>query len=269
MKTMKRLREFCHGLALSVGFLPAIWSGVAQANLSGAQMGTYTSTPILTVESVPPLVMLAMSMDHQYFIKAYNDYTDLDSDGDVERTYLDSFEYYGYFHSDLCYSYDGTNKRFKPKGLVDNPRESDSDTSYDHYCTTSGASATTEAWSGNFLNWATMTRMDIVRKILYGGMRYFGSGPSDNESPSLTVLERANLPGDAHSFAKYYNGADLAKLTPHDTVRTDTTNGGDNDAIDDTNEGITLCNITYATAGSSQTLTAPPVMRVAQGYYSL
>ncbi|MGM9139699.1 hypothetical protein ACTFGH_03255, partial [Campylobacter jejuni] len=27
-------------------------------------------------------------------------------------------------------------------------------------------------WSGNFLNWATMTRMDILRKVLYGGKRY-------------------------------------------------------------------------------------------------
>lgn len=262
MKTIKRIREFCHGLALSIGFVPALWSGVAQANLSGAEMGTFTSTPILTVESVPPLVMLAMSMDHQYFIKAYNDYTDLDGDGDVERTYFDTFEYYGYFHSDLCYTYDSTTKRFKPAGLVDNPRDSDSDTTYDHYCTTTGDNATTEAWSGNFLNWATMTRMDVVRKILFGGYR-------STDTASVTVLERANLPGDAHSFAKYYNGADLAKLTPHDSVKIDTANGGDNDGIDDANEGITMCNITYATAGSSQTLTAPPVMRVAQGNYSL
>ena len=36
-----------------------------------------------------------------------------------------------------------------------------------HYCDgTLG-----DAWSGNFLNWATMTRIDIVRKILYGGRR--------------------------------------------------------------------------------------------------
>lgn len=262
MKLTNRIREFCSGLALSVGFLPALWSGMAQANLSGAEMGTYTSTPILTVESVPPLVMLAMSMDHQYFIKAYNDYTDLDKDGTVERTYLDSFEYYGYFHSDLCYSYDSTDLRFKPVGLVDTPRESESDTTYDHYCTRTGTGATDTAWSGNFLNWATMTRMDVVRKILYGGAR-------STDTATLTVLERANLPGDAHSFAKYYNGADLAKLTPYDTTRTDSANGGDGDGIDDTNEGVTMCNITYATGGSSHSLTAPPMMRVAAGNFSL
>ena len=260
MKMFNGIRKFCHGLTLSVGFLPAIWSATAQANLSGADMGTFTATPILTVESVPPLVMLAMSMDHQYFIKAYNDYTDLDKNGSVERTYLDSFEYYGYFHSDVCYTYSSTDLRFKPAGLVDNPRDGESDTSYDHYCTGDGTAA---AWSGNFLNWATMTRMDIVRKILYGGYR-------STDTAALTVLERAYLPGDAHSFAKYYDGADLAKLTPHDTVRTDTSNGGDNDGIDDTNEGITICNTTHAgTAGSSQSVTTPPMMRVAAGNYAL
>lgn len=260
MNMLKSLREFCHGLALSVGFLPAIWSGVAQANLSGADMGTFTSTPILTVESVAPLVTLAMSMDHQYFIKAYNDYTDLNGDGDVERTYFDAFEYYGYFHSDMCYAYDSGDLRFKPVGLVDNPKENEADTSYDHYCTATGTAA---AWSGNFLNWATMTRMDIVRKILYGGLR-------STDTATLTVLERAYLPGDAHSFAKYYNGADLAELTPHDTVRTDTTNDGDNDGIDDTNEGITICSTTHAgNSGSSQSVTTPPMMRVASGNRAL
>ncbi|HMM76988.1 MAG TPA: PilC/PilY family type IV pilus protein [Gammaproteobacteria bacterium] len=262
MKTMKRLREFCHGLALSVGFLPAIWSGVAQANLSGAEMGTFTATPILTVESVPPLVMLAMSMDHQYFIKAYNDYTDLNKDGVAERTYLDSFEYYGYFHSDLCYKYSSGDQRFKPVGKVDDPRVDDADTVYNHYCTSTEGGGTADAWSGNFLNWATMTRMDIVRKILYGGYR-------STDTATTTVLERANLPGDAHSFAKYYNGADLAKLTPHDLVRTDTANGGDVDSVDDDDEGITICNTTYATAGSSHSITAPPIMRVAKGNFSL
>ncbi|MGE3775285.1 MAG: hypothetical protein AB7I32_20345, partial [Gammaproteobacteria bacterium] len=207
-------------------------------------------------------VLLLLPRDHQLFIEAYGDYTDLDGDGEVERSYRDSVEYGGYFHSDLCYAYDGATRRFEPQGLVDDPRESDGDTSYDHYCTTAGANGTSAAWSGNFLNWATTTRIDIVRKSLYGGYR-------STDTATMTVLERAHLPGDAHSFAKYYNGADLAKLTPHDAIRTDTANGGDADGIDDANEGITMCNTTYATAGSSQTLTAPPVMRVAQGNYSL
>ena len=62
-------------------------------------------------------------------------------------------------------------------------------------------------WSGNFLNWAAMTRMDTLRKLLYGGLR-------SADSAAQTVLERDYLPTDAHAFAKYYNGADISRLTP-------------------------------------------------------
>ncbi len=59
-------------------------------------------------------------------------------------------------------------------------------------------------WSGNFLNWATMTRMDAIRKVLYGGYR-------STDTATKTVLERTFLPTDAHSFVKYYNEADIAQ----------------------------------------------------------
>ena len=61
-------------------------------------------------------------------------------------------------------------------------------------------------WSGNLLNWATTTRADLVRKALYGGKRVL-------DTAAATVLERAHLPGDAHSFARYLpGGAELASF---------------------------------------------------------
>ncbi len=245
-QTLVRCREFAHGLLLSFGFLPAVWSGTAAANLSGAAMADYTSTPIATVESVTPLVMLTMSMDHQYWFKAYNDYTDLDNDGVVERTYDDTFEYYGYFHAERCYTFDDGTKTFSAAGVATGTNS--------HHCTGS----LDGAWSGNFLNWATMTRMDVVRKILYGGYR-------STDTSTATVLQRTHLPGDAHSFAKYYNGADIKDLTPFNSVRTDTTDGGDSDGFDDVSEGMTICNTTYQSSGSSQGATALPMMRVVSG----
>ncbi len=240
------------GLALSLAFLPAVWSGTAAAaNLSNRNMVDFAAQPLLTVQSVPPLVMLVMSMDHQYFQKAYNDYTDLNNDGTVDRSYTDTIEYYGYFHSERCYEYSDTGKLFVPKATATGTNK--------HYCT--GASST--YWSGNFLNWATMTRMDIVRKVLYGGQR-------STDSATETSLVRANLPHDAHSFAKYYNGGDIASLTPYDTVKSDTTNGGNSDGYDDAAEGITLCNTSRGSSSdSSQGTTAPPLMRVVKGNFSL
>jgi type IV pilus assembly protein PilY1 len=244
-----RLVRVVHGLALSLAFLPAVMSlDVRAAQLSGAIMANYTASPISAIAQITPLVMLSMSRDHQYFFKAYNDFSDVDGDGVTETTYDDTFEYYGYFHSRLCYEYDDTDQRFEPTGTTDAGDNQ-------HYCLDGQA----DRFSGNFLNWATMTRMDIVRKLLYGGTRSTDDGSS-------TVLERAHLPTDAHSFTKYYNLPDLEKLTPFNSRRTDTTNGGNNNGYDDADEGITICNTSFdGTNAISQNSTALPTMRVVFG----
>jgi len=254
------LRAFSIGLMLSAAMLPALWSADLRAvSLSGADMIDYTAYPVTTLENVTPQVMLTMSRDHQYFYKAYNDYTDLDDDGEVDSTYKNSFEYYGYFDPNKCYTYEsvdpvpdglGAYNAFVPKAF-----------GVDHYC-----DAVDGDWSGNFLNWASMTRMDIVRKITHGGLRR-------SDTPTQTVLERAHLPTDAHAFAKYYNGDDLGKLTPFSGIKTNTTNGGNPDVVDAADEGLTICNTTRpGTVNNSQTVTSetnPPQLRVAKGNFAL
>lgn len=251
----KHLQSMTLGCALSVAFVPALWStSVFAVNLSGADVLDYTSYPVTTIENVTPMVMLTMARDHQYSIVAYNDYTDLNNDGtisDAETSYDNSFEYYGYFDPNKCYDYQnsassGINEEFVPTAFAVN-----------HYCDT-----VTGDWSGNFLNWASMTRMDIIRKIIYGGRRIVDTG-------TRTVLQRHYLPTDGHSFAKYYNGADISRLTPF-SVRTDTTGGGDADGFDDRDEGITICN-TSDDNGASRSHEAVniPLMRIAEGNFSL
>jgi len=200
----------------------------------------YRAVPPLLAESATPMVMLAMSNDHQLFYKAYTDFDDLDDDGFADTTYKNSLEYVGYFDSYKCYVYNTTSNLFEPVSVTQ-----------DKYC---NAAAGTQ-WSGNFLNWATMTRIDEVRKVLYGGYRSTDTG-------SETVLERSFLPNDAHSFAKYYNGADLAKLTPFNKVTTGLSNTKDT--------GITICNTTRQSGEVlSQNSTQPPLARVVAGNYSL
>lgn len=173
------------GLLLILFLLFLLVANPKSANAEPSQI------PLFVTESATPLVMLNASRDHQLSYKAYNDFSDLTGDGVPETTYNDTVDYYGYFDSSKCYNYNTSSNRFVPHSLTTGPNN--------HYC--SGQ------WSGNFLNWATMTRMDVVRKILYGGMRSTDTG-------ALTVLERHYLPTDAHSFAKYYNGSDIDKLTP-------------------------------------------------------
>jgi type IV pilus assembly protein PilY1 len=202
---------------------------------------TYTAIQAIppNIQSTPakPLVMINLSRDHQLFYRAYNEFSDYDGDGAPDGTYLHTVRYSGYFDTTKCYTYNNTDKVFSPSGLA------------------SGANKLcTGKWHGNFLNWATMTRIDVLRKVLYGGSRSTDTG-------TATVLERAALPMDAHSFAKYYDqGASatsdrplIKDITPY-TTETE----------------ISLCSTTWGgNTAVSHTVNEPPLMRVAKGNFAL
>lgn len=214
---MKFIRTLL-AIGISFGLVPA-----ASAALTLAQ------TPLF-LASTEPRVMLVASRDHQLSIKAYTDYSDLDGDGVLDTTYKDSFAYYGYFDSNKCYSY--SSSLFSPSGAV---------TSGTHQC---GGTA----WSGNFLNWASMTRMDILRKTFFGGYR-------STDTTSSTILERHFLPYDVHAFVKVY-----APSGSMPTIQSLTGISGQT--------SISLCNVSNS---SSATLTGlmttlpDPLIRVAAG----
>lgn len=222
----------------------------------------YRALPAVLSGTGTPIVMLAMSQDHQLFYKAYTDWDDLDNDAlsQPETTYEHSVEYYGYFDSDKCYVYDDADGVFRPDAITT-----------DRYCSGSNQ------WAGNFLNWGTTARIDAVRKILYGGSRVAQRSNGEwvlehqwpdavSALPTTTVLERTYLPNDAHSFAKYYAGRDLgggvnelSRLTPFSPPLTGSAS----------QVGITLCNTTRDTSGFSQNSNAPPRIAVARGNHSL
>lgn len=185
---------------MALAWQPMLLSLPAQAAFSPPLIQLYDS-PFLVGERVPPQVMLAITKDQQLFKKAYDDFSDLDGDGLIDTTYKHSVDYYGYFDPKKCYSYSDDSKRFEPASVSESK-----------YCN--------GQWSGNFLNWATMSRMDALRKVLYGGLRSptrssgDGNGVADGDTGNSTVLERAYLPNDSHAYVKYYSGADTNQLTP-------------------------------------------------------
>jgi type IV pilus assembly protein PilY1 len=188
------------------GFLLATLAGLSC--VSHAAM-IIPNGPLYVGAAVAPTVMLDITKDQNLYLKAYNDYSDLDADGVVETTYKHTITYYGYFDSYKCYDYNTTNARFEPVASS--------------YTETAGTPPVPNKpadcsgkWHGNFLNWTSMTRMDAVRKLLYGGYRSTdGAGGS-----GITVLERAFVSTDAHAWAKYYN-PDIAKAL--DLTTTDAT----------------------------------------------
>ncbi|WP_319408634.1 PilC/PilY family type IV pilus protein [uncultured Desulfosarcina sp.] len=171
---------------------------VAVANATPPVAVDYEAYPPFLAASVPPLVMLVMGRNHKLYYEAYNDASDLDGDGTLDITYKpDDIDYYGYFDSFKYYVYDTTDKRFEPVGITADKKVPAGVNLY---------------WSGDFLNYLTMSRMDAVRKVLYGGMR-------STDSTTETVLERAYIPQDAHSWGKEYtsvahDGYDIRDYTP-------------------------------------------------------
>ena len=157
-------------------------------------------------QEAPPLNMLVMGKDHKIYYEAYNDASDLDGDGILDVGYRGfelknpaptdgssrfKIDYYGYFNSYACYSWQ--TDRFVPVAAAPNK-------------TCSGS------WSGDFLNYLTMSRMDALRRVLYGGWRQV-------DTQDETILQGAFFPQDAHSWGKEYqsierDGYDIRDYAP-------------------------------------------------------
>src|SRR5262249_4505352 len=104
-------------------------------------------------------------------------------------------------------------------------------------------------WSGNFLNWASMARMDALRKVLFGGYRQGGTAAN-------TLLERVYIPPDNHARAEVYSAADPGNFNTQDSA----TYPG----------GVTECNVTPSDASNdaSETTTTSPRLRIANGQWT-
>lgn len=183
-----------------IGMLCCLMAGNAlflvPANSDAATGADYQAIPPFVTSGAPPLVMLVMGRNHKLYYEAYNDASDLNDDGILDIHYSpDTIDYYGYFDSYKCYEYNAGSTRFEPTQKTVNKKCSG-----------------TDEWSGDFLNYLTMSRMDTMRKVLYGGYR-------STDTSTETILERVFIPQDAHSWAKEYtsvavDGFDISDYTP-------------------------------------------------------
>jgi len=151
--------------------------------------------PLYVGGGVAPLTMLTMSRSHKLYYEAYDDASDINGDGQIDTHYKPTeIDYFGYFDSRRCYTYDDSNELFEVSSKV-----ADSNTK-----TCAGSSE----WSGDFLNYLTTSRMDALRKTLYGGKRVV-------DTTNRTVVERAYIPQDAHSWGKEYSPNDNYDITDY------------------------------------------------------
>lgn len=177
--------------------------GLLSSVLFSAHALTIPNSPLGVSTSAAPSTMLVVGRDHKLFYEAYNDASDLNEDGVLDIRFNPSITYYGLFDSSLCYTYNGTH----------DAATSTSNSGLFSPSATAGTGGTcSSAWSGNFLNYLTTSRIDALRKVLYGGYR-------EVDTQTSTILRRAYIPQDAHSWAKEYtsistDGYDISKYTP-------------------------------------------------------
>ncbi|MEO7775719.1 MAG: PilC/PilY family type IV pilus protein [Steroidobacteraceae bacterium] len=178
--------------SIVTGLWVAVLSG---ANCYSAFAGPLAikDTPLFLNDNMAPLNMLVMGRDHRIYYEAYNDASDLNEDGVLDTRYKPAqITYFGYFDSLKCYTY--ASGVFTPSSVTANKQ-----------C--SGGK-----WSGDWLNYVTTSRIDALRKVLYGGLR-------STDTATDTVLQRSYTPQDAHSWGKEYtstavDGYDISLYTP-------------------------------------------------------
>lgn len=147
-----------------------LFQAVAVAAMAAAAMTSWSFTPSQQPPestAVPGNVLLALSVEFPTGLQV--SYTTTNYSGTVR--------YDGYFDNRKCYTYNTTNEVFSP---------------------TSAASATgtcsNSEWSGNLLNWLTMTNLDQFRSVMTGGTRdNFSSMNATHPGDTVdrTVLIRA------------------------------------------------------------------------------
>ncbi|MCX5718765.1 MAG: hypothetical protein NT055_02155, partial [Nitrospirae bacterium] len=168
---MKRLGILIITISLFLTVLPLRNSGAAV-------MEDYCQVPPYVIQNVAPNVMIVLDNSGSMFNFAYVDpgadnLIDTADDnmcrdsgtpctGFTFRGTYPTYKYYGYFNPDYWYTY--SSNRFVPSA----PQIGSG---------LSGARAklSTE-WDGNFLNWLTMRRVDIIRKVMTGGANTSGEG---------------------------------------------------------------------------------------------
>lgn len=132
-----------------------------------------------------PALMLALSVEFPTVGAQYLS----PNGGSTDASYSGGTLYIGYFDSEGCYVYN------------DNPTEGAAAT-YARFDRTKDATNHTcggDSFSGNFMNWASSSAIDILRYGLTGGDRVV-------DTASLTVLQRAVLPTTVGSF---WNGSNF------------------------------------------------------------
>lgn len=183
---------------LVVLFLVTASSTVTNA----ATMYDYCQVPPYVIQSVPPTIQVVEDVSRSMQNFAYYDNFDnvlatanmCVSTSNRCRNYKPATTYYGYFNSDRWYGYATIGSTANTGRFIDNGVKSSA----------GGRAKGAFDWDGNFLNWLTMRRIDVLRKVLTGGKtrivtnegtgytRLIGQGAIDYPTPIAGIYKQVS-----------------------------------------------------------------------------
>ncbi len=160
-------------------------------------LNDYQSAPYWIAPRPTPMVLLVLSKDQKMFRHAYSP-GDHDGDGNLDIGFNPETQYLGYHDSESCYTYNAKNGYFTRSGpatkggYVDMAAPSDIPVSVKVPKNAHGVCNVNKSgeWHGNWLNFMMTSRIDAIKKVLYGGTR-------QTDTESSTVLEHSYIPRNA------------------------------------------------------------------------
>ena len=130
-----------------------------------------------TTSGDKPTLALALSVEYPTVGAQYT------PSGDTDSTYSNLNEYIGYYDANACYSYNDTPTESPASGLTASDYKR-----FDRILSSARTDRMCDdGFSGNFLNWASSSAIDMLRLALSGGDRYI-------DTTDLTILQRAVIP---------------------------------------------------------------------------
>lgn len=182
-------------------FLAALMIGVgifasASYSQSSGSASTSTITPTTLTHgplhaartSDKPAISLALSVEFPTIGALYRD-----GKQTTDSSYSPSTEYIGYFYSKGCYNYIANPTETPAAGETASQYKR-----FQFHSESETRTCTGERFSGNFLNWAASSSIDILRLALSGGDRII-------DRDGLTILQRAVVPAGTPQVACLWN----------------------------------------------------------------
>jgi type IV pilus assembly protein PilY1 len=158
-----------------------LMTGITLLSMLAANVAYSATPPLVKIPNGPvsrslthPNLMLDLSVEYTSVGSAY------------KTEYSVSRSYYGYFNPRLCYDYTVKKPANFVGGVYDTSQDAKkyfvpvADATNDFKCNG-------KHFSGNYMNWVAASAIDMMRLALSGGNRVI-------DTPTQTVLERANLP---------------------------------------------------------------------------